>query len=174
MGREIRRVPPNWEHPKTKRFDYQLGREVEDYHPMFDRPFGPEMREWYANWEAWERGERPEGSEDCANFWDWNGGPPDPAYYRPAWKDGDATWFQVYQTVSEGAPVTPPFATREELIDYLATHGDFWDQKRGDGPWDRKNAESFVNAGWAPSLIGFAGQLHAPRDGSPLGKEPKP
>lgn len=167
MGREIRMVPPNWEHPKKERWDMRTGRYVMDYTPMYDEPFAPKMREWYAAWEAWERGERPEGSEKCANFWDWDGGPPDPEYYRPDWKEGEATWVQVYQTVSEGSPVTPPFATREELIDYLADNGDFWDQSRGDGPWERKNAESFVNAGWAPSLIGFAGALHAPRDGAP-------
>ena len=49
-------------------------------------------------------------------------------------------------------PVTPPFATIDELVDYLATRGDFWDQERGDGPWDRKSAE-VVKAGWAPTLI---------------------
>ena len=49
--------------------------------------------------------------------------------------------------------VTPPFATTDELVDYLATRGDFWDQERGDGPWDRKSAEEFVKAGWAPTLI---------------------
>ena len=54
---------------------------------------------------------------------------------------------------TEGTPVTPPFATTDELVDYLATRGDFWDQERGDGPWDRKSAEEFVKAGWAPTLI---------------------
>ena len=28
--------------------------------PMHDRPFACEMREWFAGWEAWERGERPD------------------------------------------------------------------------------------------------------------------
>lgn len=55
--------------------------------------------------------------------------PPEREYYR-SWKDEDATWFQVWETVSEGTPVTPPFATKEELIDYLVANGDFWDQKR--------------------------------------------
>lgn len=77
-------------------------------------------------------------------------------------------WWQVWETVSEGSPVTPAFATREELIDYLVANGDAWDQKRGDGGWSRENAESFVGDGWAPSLIGAAGSLHAPRDGNPL------
>jgi hypothetical protein len=68
-------------------------------------------------------------------------------------QDKEATWFQAWETVTEGTPVTPPFATTDELVDYLATRGDFWDQERGDGPWDRKSAEEFVKAGWAPTLI---------------------
>jgi hypothetical protein len=68
-------------------------------------------------------------------------------------QDKEATWFQAWETVTEGTPVTPPFATTDELVDYLATHGDFWDQERGDSPWDRKSAEEFVKAGWAPTLI---------------------
>lgn len=76
--------------------------------------------------------------------------------------------WQVWETVSEGSAITPVFATREALIDYLVEGGDGWDRKRGDGGWSRENAESFVNAAWAPSLIGVAGDLHAPRDGAPL------
>jgi hypothetical protein len=81
----------------------------------------------------------------------------------------EGTGWQVWETVSEGSPVTPVFATKEGLIDYLATEGDLWDQQRraeraanpkGWGsdsircdPWDRKAAESFVNAGHAMSMI---------------------
>lgn len=76
-------------------------------------------------------------------------------------------WWQVWETVSEGSPVTPALATREELVAYLVEGGDAWDRKRGDGGWTRENAESFVERAWAPSLIGTAGNLHAPRDGAP-------
>jgi hypothetical protein len=167
MGREIRRVPANWEHPKHEVWRIPQYAYVQEYQPMFDEPFAPKMREWYAEWEKWERGEKPEGSEDTLNFWDWDGGPPDPKYYRPAWKAEDMTWWQVYETVSEGTPVTPPFATAEELIDYLATNGDFWDQKRHEGAWPRANAESFVRAGWAPTMITHNGVASMPRDGMP-------
>jgi len=50
-------------------------------------------------------------------------------------------------------------------VDYLATHGDFWDQKRGDGAWDRANAKKFVDDGYAPSLVIVGSQIIAPRDG---------
>ena len=76
--------------------------------------------------------------------------------------------WQVWETVSEGSPITPVFPTKEGLIDHLIEHGDLWDQKRGAGGWKRENAESFVDAEWAPSLIGSPGQLRAPRDTAPV------
>ncbi len=167
MGREIRKVPPNWEHPKTDRYS------DDSYQPMYDRTFATEATEWKAAFAKWEAGERPEhctGHYRDVEYWEWDQAPPDRSYYRP-YSDEEATWFQVYETVSEGTPVTPPFATKEELVDYLATHGDFWDQKRGHGPWDRANAEKFVGVGWAPSLIvtrsATSTEVLAPRDGMP-------
>ena len=163
-------VPPNWEHPKVERPNHRLGVMEMRYQPLYNRPFGPSMREWFAAWEAWERGERPDycdGDDRNLQFWEWDGGPPDPAYYRPDWPEGHATWFQVYETVSEGTPVTPPFATREELVDYLVANGDFWDQKRrSEGrssmrctPWPRDEAEAFVNEGFACSLVVANGKV---------------
>jgi hypothetical protein len=170
MGREIRRVPPNWEHPKRQMWRPTKGY-VDEYHPLYDEAFAPKMREWIAEWDKWERGERPDYcSEESAKlpYWEWAGGPPDPQYHRPDWKDEEMTWWQVYETVSEGTPVTPPFATPEALVDYLATHGDFWDQSRGDGAWSRENAEAFVKrGGWAPSMVVVDGVVHMPRDGMP-------
>ena len=166
MGREIRMVPPNWDHPKQEgAYDGRL-------QPMFDCTFEEAAADWKKNFAAWESGERPSYcSEDSKTleFWEWNGEPPERAYYRP-WKDDEATWVQLWETVSEGTPVSPPFATKEELVDYLATHGDFWDQKRGSGAWERKAAEKFVAAGWAPSMIvisnpGSPVQIVEPRDG---------
>jgi hypothetical protein len=138
---------------------------------MYDRDFATAMREWIAGWEAWERGERPDYcSEESRGlpYWEYEGGPPDPKYYRPEWKPEEMTWFQVYETVSEGSPVTPPFATQQELVDYLVEHGDFWDQKRrkeGESsmrctPWPHKEAEAFVlGAGYAPSMVVMDGKV---------------
>jgi hypothetical protein len=94
MGREIRRVIPNWEHPKKEVLDYRTGQRTEQYQPLYDEPFAPKMREWYAAWEAWERGERPTGSEGVATYWEWDNGPPDPLYSRPDWKPEEMTWWQ--------------------------------------------------------------------------------
>lgn len=159
MGREIRRVPANWQHPKREHYDGRL-------QPMFDERFEEAAATWKAEFAKWESGERPSYCSDenrALEYWEWENGPPDRAYYRP-WKDSDATWFQVWETVSEGTPVSPPFETREELIDYLVKHGDFWDQKSGDGGWNRIAAQKFVNSGWAPSMIMTGGECLTVRD----------
>lgn len=79
--------------------------------------------------------------------------------------------WQVWETVSEGSPITPVLDTAERLVDYLVENGDLWDQKRGDGGWERDAAESFVQAAWAPSMVGVAGKFLAPRDGQTLPTE---
>lgn len=173
MGREIRKVPPNWEHPTEEKYD-PFRRVMEAVRqPMHDQTFAEAVAEWKADYAKWEAGERPDYCTDesrALEFWEWHGLPPDRDYYRP-WSDAEATWFQVWETVSEGTPVTPPFATREELIDHLVANGDDWDQSRGEGGWPRANAEQFVNSGWAPSLIvqtGEGGGVFEPRDGMPV------
>jgi hypothetical protein len=70
--------------------------------------------------------------------------------------------WQVWETVSEGSPITPVFATREALIDYLVNGGD--------GGWSREAAENFVKEdGWAPSMIMMGGVIYTPKDGQPIG-----
>lgn len=176
MGREIRRVPANWEHPKKDVPDHRNRTMVESYQPMFDEPFAPAMEAWYAAWKAWERGERPDYCSEQSQtlpFWEYNGPPPNPEYYRPDWPEDSATWFQVYETVSEGTPVSPPLATEEELIRYLADNGDFWDQLRvkegrqcGPAAWGHEAAERFVKNRWAPSMVLVGGQVLTARDGA--------
>jgi hypothetical protein len=182
MGRQIRRVVPNWQHPKKDFPNHRLQRMEEGYQPMFDQDFESAMKEWLDELNKWLNGQfalilakHPElpykPDEPYRAFCCWRGEAPDPEYYRPVWKEEDRTWFQVYETVSEGKPVTPPFATRQELVCYLATHGDFWDQRRGDGPWTLENAESFVKNGSAMSMIMVTSnkgvEILTPRDGEP-------
>lgn len=166
MGREIRKVPPNWEHPKYTQADAPFSNRAGGYKPMYNRTFAEVVSEWKEGFAAWERGERPNYCTDesrSLEFWEWESAPPNRDYYRP-YEDADATWVQVFETVSEGTPVTPPFATREELVEYLISEGDFWQQKRWmDGDtfmqpekpgYTRKNAEAFVlGDGYAPSMM---------------------
>ena len=176
MGREIRMVPPNWEHPKIERPDYRTRRMVEAYQPLYDRPFGPAMEEWYSEWKKWEAGQRPDYCDEESKgleYWEWSGSPPDPKFYRPDWTAEQMTWYQLFETVSEGTPVSPPFCTKQELADYLAANGDFWDQARAregrnggqEAPWGREAANRFVfGAGWAPSAMRVGGVIYTARD----------
>lgn len=161
MGREIRRVPPNWEHPKKEVPCYKNGRFVVDerYQPMHDELFETAVEHWTKGFMEWQA-----NPAENIPYWEWDGMPPERDYYR-AYKDEEATWFQVYETVSEGTPVTPPFATREELVEYLVANGDFWDQSRGDGPWKRESATAFVMGdGWVPTAILVGGKMIESRD----------
>lgn len=166
MGREIRRVIPNWEHPKRKDW-----RGEESYQPLFDQDYETAMGEWIQNHNLWLEGKHPDQLKPDSSgrkykyYAQWNGNAPDVEYYRPKWAEGEATWYQLYETVSEGSPVSPPFEKPEELIDYLATHGDFWDQQRGDGPYSREAAESIVRGGWAPSFVAVGSRFYRGAEG---------
>lgn len=150
-------VPPNWEHPTVPGSGLQ---------PMLDTHYERAAKEWRDGLAAWEGGEREahrlETGEDY-EYWEWTSNPPSKEYYRP-WRDEEATWFQVWETVTEGTPVTPPFATREELAAYLAEYGDEWDQSRGHGGWGMKRAQAFVASGWAPSGAIFDGRWLESKD----------
>lgn len=170
MGREIRKVIPNWEHPMKDYPNHRTGTMKKGYQPMFDQSFKEAIKTWISDFEAWERGERPSYcSEENKNieFWEWEDGPPQFEYYRPEWRPEEMTWFQVYETVSEGTPVTPPFSTKEELVEYLVANGDFWDQKRrAEGnafmrctPWTRQEAEAFVGAGHSMTMVSVGGKV---------------
>lgn len=63
--------------------------------------------------------------------------------------------YQVWQTVSEGSPITPPFLSPEELADWWLAH-----------PWnscDPKDRDSIIRwirgPGWAPSMVTHNGVL---------------
>lgn len=180
MGREIRRVPPRWEHPKRMYPNHQAGRMEEGYQPLYDQDFESAMQEWLEELSAWLHGgfakvkaEHPDierrDDEPYREFCEWHGDPPDKDYYRPKWDESAATHYQMYETVSEGTPVSPVFATKEELVEYLVEGGDFSDRDDNRGGWDRKAAESFVGRGFAMSLMmtrtGDKVEIKEPRDG---------
>lgn len=155
MGREIRRVIPNWGHPKNEHGRYQ---------PMYDQVASESFAEWLEVFEEFKIKKLHEVAEKYgydindpySAYCDYYGSAPDHKYYRPKWDETQATWWQLYETVSEGTPLSPPFETQDELIDYLVKNGDFWDQKS----WSREVAEKFVNGpGWAPSFVISNGEI---------------
>lgn len=155
MGREIRMVPPNWEHPRYTKDDARFSDWVGNYKGLYRPTFDEDFAEWQADFDRVRAGHltehelkwHPRGLAD----WLADNRAPRPDDYTH-YKMADATWVQVYETVSEGTPVSPPFATKADLVDYLTTHGDFWDQKCGEGPWQRQATERFVEEGFAPSM----------------------
>lgn len=176
MGREIRRVPPNWQHPKVNHPNYRTGRMEECYQPLFDRDAEAKFAEWskaYAEWITTE-GDRVRAEygadkypvdQPYRSFCAWHGEPPDPAYHRPLWPEGTATWYQVYETVTEGTPVSPAFATRDELVHWLVNDGKGMGIGGSAQTMTRKAAERFADAGSAPSMV------HTPEKGLRSGVE---
>lgn len=60
--------------------------------------------------------------------------------------------WQLWETTSEGSPVSPVFPTREGLVEWLTTG--YAAVPAGHGRnLTREQAEAFVGAGWAPTFI---------------------
>lgn len=77
---------------------------------------------------------------------------------RDAWKPieppAGAGW-QLWETVSEGSPISPVCATREKFIEWLMN-----DYHWGvSGPLTREQAEKFIESAWAPSFIVTNGEI---------------
>ena len=72
------------------------------------------------------------------------------AWAREDPPEGDA--YQIWQTVSEGSPISPPFATPEELAEHMATTR--WGADKGTS---YETWLAFIRGpGWAPSFVGSA------------------
>lgn len=139
MGREIRKVSKNWEHPK---------KDDGNYHPMFDESFESAFNKWDTNRKKWIAGEDPDAEKynypkSTKGYIMWNGNAPDPEYYRDTdWAKNEACCFQFYETVSEGTPLSPVFETLTELEDWLVNNQGH----------SRQSAHSFCEIGYAPSM----------------------
>jgi len=57
--------------------------------------------------------------------------------------------FQVWETVSEGSPISPVFSTQSEIIVWLMGEG-----------YSRKAAESFIESEWVPSFMLVEGKMY--------------
>lgn len=84
---------------------------------------------------------------------DWlrdDGVPPNPDHYMPDWPDEELTHYMMYQTTSEGTPISPAFATPEELARWLAdTNASiFAEDTASYEVWLR-----IAKGGYAPSVI---------------------
>ena len=113
MSRDVRMVPKNWNHPKNER-----GR----YIPLLDGDFENKIKEWNEGKEEWDSGIFPDyASEESRtqSYEEWAGRVPNPDHYMPKFKDEIATHYMMYETTSEGTPISPAFETKEELAKWL-------------------------------------------------------
>ncbi len=136
MGREIRRVPVGWEHPKDNKGIYI---------PMFDKDYESAAEEWLKNCASWEEGTHPdrwtEYGKDYNYFWDYEDGPPDKESYRPKFLS-KPDHYQIYETVTEGTPTSPVFKTLNEMVQWLMVEG-----------YSNEAAQNFAKGGYAPSMV---------------------
>ncbi len=158
MGREIRRVPENWKHPKD---------EDGKYKPMVDYDFTKtkvdweeELAGWYEEQQEFENGKEfgdMYSKKNGFTYTEWAGEPPSPPNPDKFMPKGE--WYQLYEDVSEGTPISPPFETEQELVDWLTKNKDFWGTQ-----WSKEGAEHIVKTGFALSGIIARGIIYKPEN----------
>jgi len=166
MSRKIRHVPENWEHPKNSngRFkplhDDYIGslkyykEEVEEFISrmteiiqkgkvkVYDRVF-VDVRELYEY-------EVEDGQMN----------PPDINDYMP-----NGNWYQLFEEVSEGTPLSPPFATKKELVEWLINNKDYCGHQ-----WTKPQAEGIVKCEYSPSMAMINGKFYTSEEAAELQK----
>ena len=151
MGREVRRVPADWEHPK----DEMTGR----YKPLYASGWAERAKEWDEEREKWERGEFPSyTSEESRSmpYDQYSGRRPYSGDYMPDWPVEQRTHFMMYEDTSDGTPISPAFATPEELARWLADTGA---SAFGSSTADYEHWLRVARGGWATSMIMADGVL---------------
>jgi hypothetical protein len=94
---------------------------------MFDQPFEEAFAEWARDIAEWRAGthkwQKPDDARTAERATDYFGCSPDPESYRPEFPPGTATHYQMYETVTEGTPISPVMPDEESLARWLADNG---------------------------------------------------
>lgn len=115
MGREVRRVPANWDHWKHSD------------QPLFDG-FNKAIARWEEGSTNWAKGLYLDHKNQWSpipdeykhySYNEWDGNRPDPANYMPDFDESERTHYQMYENTTEGTPISPVLASEDELIDWL-------------------------------------------------------
>ncbi len=130
MGRKVRMVPADWQHPK---------RENGNYIPLLGGSYSKDAADWIEGDRQWRLGFRakavhhddgtwhdewvPKDAEHDYPYTEWAGEPPCEEAYMPDWPDERRTHLQMYEDTSEGTPISPVMETPEELARWLAANG---------------------------------------------------
>jgi hypothetical protein len=153
MGREVRMVPADWQHPM---------REDGGFIPLFGGSYQERAEEWREEGEHWQKGLRRnygdgpkwkpiEAELAEMRYTDYAGAIPSPNDYMPDWPDEQRTHYMMYEDTSEGTPISPAFATPEELARWLADNNAsaFAGETATYEQWLRM----ITGTGWAPSMV---------------------
>lgn len=128
MSREVRPVALDWEHPLA-------GGTYSDGSPRYVPLHSREDLRFRLEWNA----EHPD-DEDAQE-------PVDLSEYMPEIPEGTPCGWQLYETVSEGSPLSPVFATKDELAAWMSGPAAGRERVSPDV------AAKFVAEGWAPSFV---------------------
>lgn len=152
MGREVRMVPKNWIHPVNGRGEHV---------PLHEGPYSKRAAEWDEERRQWNAGLRrdyskaglafkPRDADDTGTYAEYAGDRPRPEDYMPEWPDAERTHLMMYETCSEGTPLSPPMPDAESLAHHLADTGAsaFGYETATYEQW-----LSTIKAGYAPSAV---------------------
>lgn len=167
MGREVRRVPADWQHPRFPVNHYEEHRRGA-YIPLHEGGYAESAAEWDEEWAQFQKGLvrsysgeekwRAREPEAGPRYTDYAGERPSPDEYMPDWPEDQRTHFMMYEDTSEGTPISPAFATPEELARWLADTGasSFADMTATYEQW-----LSVCKGGWAPSMVISGGVMES-------------
>jgi hypothetical protein len=126
MSREVRPVALDWEHPLA-------GGSYSDGSPRYVPLHSREDLRLHQEWNI----DHP-GDDEPIEV--------DPGDYMPPIPEGHPYGWQLYETVTEGSPLSPVFATKDELAAWMSSPAAGRDRVSPDV------AAKFVAEGWAPSF----------------------
>ncbi|MEE9611968.1 MAG: hypothetical protein V3W19_11985 [Desulfatiglandales bacterium] len=137
MGREVRRVPEDWNHPRDER--------THNYTPLFDG-YKQELAEFQSRIDS-------HGLSDAIDYF---GGGPQSEDYMPDWHESERTHYMMYEDTSEGTPISPAMESPETLARWLADNGA---SSFGSGTATYDQWLSTCRGAWAPSMVMEGGAL---------------
>lgn len=103
MSKEIKRVPPGWQHPKNSLRYY--------YESLIDSSYKQALLRFETLIE--EKGIE-EAEKECGKL-------PDPKSYMPEWMEEERTHYQMYEVdrYNHAMPVSPIFSTPEQVARFM-------------------------------------------------------
>src|SRR5690606_21684836 len=122
--------------------------------PLLDCSFAAATEEWDQENASWSKGEHAE-QVACpewagAAFEEWHGTRPDSSCYMPDWPSSERTHYQMYETISEGTPISTVKESPEALARWLA------DNHANAGAGSTASYEAWLRVcrgGWAPTGV---------------------